>query len=68
MSNSPSIVSHNPKDYSPKVQAWINAGAKVLFDGDVQRAWDEYFKLLEKDRTPVESSPDAALIHLKARQ
>ena len=70
MSNTPSTVSRDPKDYSPKIRAWINASAKVFFNGDVQRAWDEFFKSMEDDDETVESSPETntAVIHLKARQ
>jgi hypothetical protein len=49
-------VSHNREDYSPRVQMMISAMADVFWNGDLDVAWEDFFKSSERNRAAFENA------------
>lgn len=66
---SASNVSRNRDDYPRSIQILIEAGAEVLFGGDIDRAWEAFFAYSEREaqyQAPQEKTDNSAILHLRA--
>ena len=60
-------MSRNRDDYSKSIQLLIEAGAEVLFNGNIDRAWEAFFKQRENAAQFEEPrhTNDSAILHLR---
>ena len=64
-----SKISRNRADYPSKVHIGLQAGADVLFGGDLDKAWEAFFQFSEEDEQEEDGSfrdDDFAILHLRA--
>lgn len=62
-------ISRNRNDYPREIQILIEAGADVLFDGDIDRAWEAFFAYSEKEyqyQAPKGQMDNSTVLHLRA--
>jgi hypothetical protein len=62
-------VSRNRADYSPETHQWVAAISKVFLSGDIDVAWEEFFKTAEaakeRDRHRKNANVESARVHLR---
>ncbi len=52
-------ISHNPADYSRFVHLVVRYAARVKYQGNLQAAWEEYFRTREEVARTRRSRPRA---------